>query len=128
MRNPFEIFLNTLTMKTVIKTPDFKARPELLKFVHEKTGKLRELSDRILECEVRLKLDKSGKQDNKVCEIHLAIPGNDLFASRQCKTFEEATSKVVTALKRQVENWKKIFEPKQVDKFKRMINTETAGM
>jgi ribosomal subunit interface protein len=98
-------------MKTIIQTPDFNANRELLKFVHEKVSKLGRLSDRILESHVRLKLDKSDTQDNKICEIRMIIPGNDLFAFRQCKTFEEATTKVVSALTRQVGSWKNKEKP-----------------
>ena len=68
-------------MKIDIQTPGIKARQELLDLITEKVSKLEHLSDRILEARVLLKTEKSDIRDNKICEIRLVIPGNDLFAS-----------------------------------------------
>ena len=56
--------------------------------------------------EVFLRLDNSNTKENKVCQIRLAIPGNDLLASARSKTFEQATLKVVKELKRQTQKLK----------------------
>jgi ribosomal subunit interface protein len=93
-------------MKTIIQSPDFKAQQDLIDFVNEKVEKLTLFSDRIIESRVLLKLDKSDTKENKISEIKLVIPGNDLFASKQAKSFEEATTKAVDALRRQIEEWK----------------------
>jgi putative sigma-54 modulation protein len=95
-------------MKINIQSPDFKADQKLIDFVIEKIEKLGKFSDQIHEANVTLKLDKSDSRENKICEIKLAIPGNDLFASKQCKTFEEAASKSSDALRSQIDSWKKI--------------------
>ncbi len=89
-------------MKIIIHTPDFKADQTLLDFVDEKVTKLTRFFEDIHDATVTLKLDNSDTRDNKVCEIRLGIPGNDLFASRQCKTFEEATAKAADALRSQI--------------------------
>ncbi|HYF66970.1 MAG TPA: HPF/RaiA family ribosome-associated protein [Ohtaekwangia sp.] len=93
-------------MKTIIQTPDFKADQKLIDLVNEKLEKLGRFSDRIHESTVTLRLDRSETKENKICEIRLGIPGNDLFASKQCKTFEEALAKASDALKSQIETWK----------------------
>ncbi|HLT74715.1 MAG TPA: HPF/RaiA family ribosome-associated protein [Ohtaekwangia sp.] len=93
-------------MKIIIQTPDFKADQTLLDFVTEKVEKLKRFSDEILDANVTLRLDNSDTRENKVCEIRLGIPGNDLYASRQCKTFEEATSKTIDALRSQISSRK----------------------
>jgi putative sigma-54 modulation protein len=93
-------------MKIIIQTPDFKADQKLIDFVTGKVEKLGKFSDRIHEANVTLKLDKSETRENKICEIKLAIPGNDLFASRQCKTFEEAAAKSSDAVRSQISSWK----------------------
>jgi len=41
-----------------------------------------------------------------VAEIKLSVPGNDIFAKKQCKTFEEATDLAVEALRRQLKKHK----------------------
>jgi putative sigma-54 modulation protein len=60
----------------------------------------------VIASEVTLRLDKSDTQENKITEIRLVIPGNDLFARKQCKTFEEATDIAVEALRRQLSRHK----------------------
>ncbi len=47
----------------------------------------------------------------KIAEIKLLVPGNDLFAKRQCKTFEEATDQAVEALRRQLKKKKEKAMP-----------------
>lgn len=93
-------------MKITIQTPDFKADQKLIDLVNERMEKLSRFSDRILEASVTLKLDKSENKENKISEIRLSIPGNDLFASKQCKSFEEAVAKTSDALKSQIDSWK----------------------
>lgn len=90
-------------MKIQFQATDFKPQDELVDFVNEKLGKLDRYADNILEARVTLKLDKSDTRDNKICEVKLAVPGNDLFASRNSKSFEEATADVVEALRKQIE-------------------------
>ncbi len=65
--------------------------------------------------EVCLKLDKSDTRENKVCEIRLAIPGNDLLARAQCKTFEEAAAQCVEALEKQMKKRKTKITGKRND-------------
>jgi putative sigma-54 modulation protein len=93
-------------MKINIQSPDFKADQKLIDFVTEKVEKLAKFTDRIHEAYVTLKLDRSDTKENKVCEIKLAIPGNDLFAIKQSKTFEEAAAKTSDALRSQIESVK----------------------
>jgi len=50
-----------------------------------------------------LRLDKNADQENKIAEIILKVPGTELFAKKQCKTFEEAADLAIDALKRQIE-------------------------
>lgn len=95
-----------LTMKITIQTPDFKARRELTDYVTENVLKLSVLADRSLEVRVVLKLDKSDSKDNKVCELKVVIPGNDLFAEKQSDKFEDAVLKCIEAVKPQISRWK----------------------
>ncbi len=93
-------------MNIKIKTLGFIAKQELTNFVNEKVKKFAHLYDKIISSEVSFSLDKSGTNENKVCDIRLVIPGNDLLSSAQCKTFEEATAQAVEALERQIEKRK----------------------
>lgn len=89
-------------MKIEIQSLHFNSKSELNNFVTEKINKLSHFHNNIESANVCLKLDKSDTRDNKVCEIKLAVPGNDLFVKRQCETFEEATAKAVDALQNQI--------------------------
>lgn len=93
-------------MKLKIQSLHFDADQKLIGFINEKVGKLNHFYEGILGTDVILRLDKSRTSDNKVAEIRIKIPGNDLFAKRQCHTFEEATDTAVTALKKQIKKHK----------------------
>ncbi|MBP9151084.1 MAG: ribosome-associated translation inhibitor RaiA [Flavobacteriales bacterium] len=98
-------------MKVKIQSIHFDADEKLLNFVEEKVGKLNTFSNAIIDGEVFLRLDKSSSAENKIAEIKLLIPGNDLFAKRQCKTFEEATDQAIEALRRQLKKQKEKSMP-----------------
>ena len=90
-------------MDIIIQTLDFTAKEELKEFV---TGKVKGLTVKSFDpirANVTLKLDKNDARENKVCEIRLEIPGNDLYASRKAGSFEAATMEVLSALRNQAE-------------------------
>jgi len=89
-------------MNIQIQSVRFDADRKLLKFIDQKVKKLGQFNDQILGAEVFLRLDKSGKHDNKVAEIMLKTPVNPLFAKKQSATFEEAVDLTVDALKVQI--------------------------
>jgi len=98
-------------MKVKIQSIHFDADEKLLNFVEGKVGKLNTFSNAIIDSEVFLRLEKSSSTENKIAEIKLLIPGNDLFAKRQCKTFEEATDQAIEALRRQLKKQKEKAMP-----------------
>lgn len=93
-------------MKVVVQSIHFDADVKLIDFIQKKVDKLSSFYDGIQGGEVFLRLDKSSSHDNKIVEIKLNVPGKDLFAKKQSKTFEEATDIVVEALKTQIEKKK----------------------
>lgn len=93
-------------MKINIQSPGFMATPDLIGYVNEKIEKLGRFQGEIIAVEVSLNLDHSAIRENKLCEIRLAIAGNDLMGSAQCKTFEEAASKAVEIIKEQIKRKK----------------------
>lgn len=93
-------------MKIDIQSPGFTVKPELAGYVQEKVEKLSRYCGEIIAGEVALRLENSDTKENKLCEIRLAIPGNDLMAKAQCKTFEEAVSNAVEIIKGQIKRKK----------------------
>lgn len=93
-------------MKIILETPNVKAQQPLVDFVNEKVSKIEQFSDRIHEAWVCLKTEKDEKRENKICEIRLGIPGNDLFTRKSGSSFEEAVADAVEASLRQLKKWK----------------------
>jgi putative sigma-54 modulation protein len=93
-------------MQVKIHSVQFKADVKLENFIEDKLGKLNNYYDQILGSEVFLKLENTNGPENKITEIRLSIPGNDLFAKKQSKTFEEATDQAIEALRRQIQKHK----------------------
>ncbi|MCD6333633.1 MAG: HPF/RaiA family ribosome-associated protein [Bacteroidales bacterium] len=89
-------------MNIKIHSVRFDADQKLITFIRSKVKKLMQFDDKILGAEVFLRLENSQDMANKITEIKLNISPNELFARKQCKTFEEATDQVVEALRRQI--------------------------
>jgi putative sigma-54 modulation protein len=93
-------------MKVKITSVHFKTDLKLDDFIQDKVGKLSSLFDGIIGSEVTLRVDNHDKQENKIAEVRLMVRGNDLFAKKQCKTFEEAIDSAVDALRKQLNKYK----------------------
>ena len=89
-------------MQLNVHTVQFKADQKLIAFTEEKVDKLEQFFDNIISGEVFLRLEKSDDTKNKLAEIRIHIPGKELFAKRQCKSFEEGIDETVEALRRQL--------------------------
>jgi len=89
-----------------LHTVHFDADRKLVDFVNAKVEKLELFFGNIISGEVYLRLDASNKVDNKIAEIKLAIPGKELFAKKQCSSFEEAADLACEALRKQVKKEK----------------------
>jgi putative sigma-54 modulation protein len=89
-------------MNIRIKAVKFDADSKLEDFIQKKVSKLGRFFDDIINAEVFLKLENTADLENKVVEVKLDIPGSDLFARKQTKSFEESTDEVVDALKQQI--------------------------
>ncbi|MDP4266512.1 MAG: HPF/RaiA family ribosome-associated protein [Bacteroidota bacterium] len=89
-------------MNITISSIHFDADSKLELFIKERISKLIKKYDGILGSEVILKLENTTTTENKVAEIKLLIPGNDLFVKKQAKTFEESTDLALEALSKQL--------------------------
>lgn len=93
-------------MDLKINSVHFTADKKLVDFIEEKVKKLEQMYDHIIAGEIYLKIDKNSTDENKIAEVKLLLPGSELFAKKQCKSFEEAADLAVQALKKQVEKRK----------------------
>lgn len=93
-------------MNIRINSVKFSATKQLEAFIKGKLKKLGHFHDDIIGAEVFLKLENTQALDNKIAEIKVEIPGNELFAKKQSKSFEESTDSAVEALRRQIRKFK----------------------
>ncbi len=89
-------------MNIKINAVRFSADQKLEKFVQNKVKKLVQFYDDIIGAEVFLKLENTQGMENKITEIRVDLPGNELFAKKQSKSFEESTDNAIDALKKQI--------------------------
>ena len=91
-----------------IQTVRFDADRKLTDHIRKKVDKLSTYHDRIVKVEVFLKLDNVVHQiKDKVAEIKVRIPKNEIFVKSSSKSFEasfdEAFDSVCTQIKRRKE-------------------------
>lgn len=93
-------------MNVQIQSVKFDADKKLVEFVEKKMSKLDRFAERATSADVILKLDKDNERGNKVAVITVQMPGDELVAESQCKTFEEAVDQAIDAIKKQIEKHK----------------------
>ncbi len=94
-------------MNIKIQSLRFDADKKLLDYIEAKVGKLNQVADNIVGAEVILRLENAETNDNKIAEIRIDVPhGTDIFAKKQCKTFEESVDLATAALRRQLKKFK----------------------
>lgn len=93
-------------MNVTINSVHFKADQKLEDFITKKVEKVCEKYAEVIGAEVNLKLDNNDTPENKIADIRIVLKGDDLFASKQSKTFEESVDTAVDALKKQLEKYK----------------------
>ena len=99
-------------MDIKVNSVRFDADQKLIDHIHRKVNKLGQFFDGIIGAEVFLRLENVQNDANKIAEVKLLIPGNDLFVKKQSKTFEEAVNKAIETLNRQVTKYKEKLKGK----------------
>ncbi|TDQ23943.1 ribosome hibernation-promoting factor, HPF/YfiA family [Tenacibaculum caenipelagi] len=89
-------------MKVFTQSVNFSADKKLINFIEKKVGGLEKFHDKIVDAEVFLKVQNTSEKENKITEVKINIPGNELIVKKQCKTFEEGLSTCAESLKRQL--------------------------
>lgn len=93
-------------MNITVQSIHFDADQKLVDFIQRKTDKLTQFYDQLLDGICYLKLENGESEANKIAEFKINIPGNQLFAKGQAKSFEEATDLAVESLRRQINKQK----------------------
>ncbi|MDC1331462.1 ribosome-associated translation inhibitor RaiA [bacterium] len=93
-------------MKLQIHSIRFDADDKLIEVIKKKLNKLETFYDRIIDGEVFLKIENDESRINKIIEIKLNIPGNQLFAKERARSFEIGADEATEALRRQIKKFK----------------------
>lgn len=92
-------------MKVQVQSIHFDADVKLIHFIQRKINKLETFYDKLLVSEVYLRLNNQ-RIDNKTVEIKINVPGSQLFAKENARSFEAATEMATTALQMQLKKFK----------------------
>ena len=83
-----------------VKSLKFDADQKLLDYVEKKVGKIEKFFDNLGDVDVTLSL--SPDPDNTHVRLQTRFPGEDLVIERNAKTFEEAVTEAVDAMKEKI--------------------------
>ncbi len=89
-------------MEVRINPVGFSASSQLEDFIQKKLSKLDKYNDAILGIDVTLKLEKDENLENKVEEVNVRIKGQDAFAKKNARKFEDAVDELYDVIKRQL--------------------------
>ncbi len=89
-------------MKVNVQSVNFNADQKLIDFIQRRLDKLENYYDKIIYADVYLKVQKTSNKENKITEILLSIPGDDMMVKKTCRKFEECVDACGTALQRQL--------------------------
>ena len=89
-------------MKVFVQSVNFNADRDLIDFIEKKVNGLEKYYDKIVDSEVFLKVQQTREKQNKLVEVKINVPGNEIVVKKQSKTFEEGAMLAVDSLKRQL--------------------------
>ena len=93
-------------MKVNVQTTNFVADQKLIDFITNRLLKLEMFYDRIIFADVFLKVQKTSEKENKLVDVLLSVPGDELIVKKETNSFEEGADECVKALERQLKRRK----------------------
>ncbi|WP_338376204.1 ribosome-associated translation inhibitor RaiA [uncultured Flavobacterium sp.] len=87
-------------MKVNVQAVNFNVDRKLVDFTQERLDKLEKFYDKIVSSDVFLKVENTSDKENKIVEIKINVPGDDLMVKKVAKTFEEAVDSCTSSLER----------------------------
>jgi putative sigma-54 modulation protein len=93
-------------MKVDTQAVNFNADPALIDFIQDRINKLEQFYSKIINIDVYLKVQKTSSPENKIAEVRIFVPGDDMVVKKTCKTFEQAIDDCANALERQLKKRK----------------------
>ena len=87
-------------MKINMQAIGFSAGESLEEYLTEKLEKLDTFYDQIIGAQVTFKLDNNNSKDDKIVDIKLEVPGEDILVKKQGEAYPEAIDLAVDTLKK----------------------------
>ncbi|KZE80733.1 ribosome-associated translation inhibitor RaiA [Myroides marinus] len=87
-------------MKVNIQAINFNVDRKLVDFANERLAKIEKFYDKIVSVDVFFKLENTTDKENKITELKLLVPGDEMIVKKTCKTFEEGVDAGADALER----------------------------
>jgi len=111
-------------MNINVQSIKFDADQKLVDFIKKRADKLEQFLDNIIEGNCYLRLENVEDEANKIVEFKFNIPGNQLFAKGQAKSFEEATDIAIESIRRQI-NKHKTKTRNNISNHKEILTSDT---
>jgi len=96
-------------MKMNLQSVNFTADQKLVDFIQMKLDKLENHFDNVIYADVYLKVENTSEKENKISEILLSIPGDEIICKKKGRRFEVGVDECVSSLERQLQKRKKKF-------------------
>lgn len=93
-------------MKVNTQAVNFDADAKLIDFTQKRLDKLEQFYNKIINADVYLKVQKTSAPENKIAEIRIFVPGDDMVVKKTCKTFEQCIDECAASLERQLKKRK----------------------
>ena len=89
-------------MKVNAQSVNFVADKKLLDFIQTRMDKLDNFYDKVISADVYLKVENTSSKENKIVEVKVSVPRDQIMVKKQCKSFEEAVDSACDSLERQL--------------------------
>lgn len=93
-------------MKLQMHSVHFEADHKLTNFIQKRADKLETYYDGIIDGEVIMKVEPNSPHKNKIVEMKVNVPGDQLFAEKKAESFEAAADDTMEALRHQLKKFK----------------------
>lgn len=87
-------------MKITVQSIGLTPHEPLEEYLNKKVSKLDTYYDKIIECQVFLKVENTSTKENKTAELILAVPGDDIVVKKTADSFEESLDLCVETAKK----------------------------
>ncbi len=87
-------------MQVNFQSINFKADIKLIEFTQRRIEKISQFYDQIVDVYVYTKVENFSDKINKLVELKIGIPGDDVIIKKTAKTFEEAINSAADSAER----------------------------